>query len=207
MTSLYLQGDGKLDAHPPTAKSEHSYVYDPSHAVPTVGGNNLNLDTGPLDQQPVSTRADVLRFVSEPLEHATEVIGPLQVDLFVSTDAEDTDFIVKLIDIHSNGYEALVRDQGTRLRHYQGGYTQTRIVPRTTYPLTIDLWSTALVFNKGHRIGVLIQSSNWPRFERHTNTWEPVNSYAHAVKANNTVHVGPSHPSRITLPITRIYEV
>jgi predicted acyl esterase len=204
-TSLYLQPDGALAAHPPRSPAQRSYVYDPKAPVPTLGGNNLYLDSGPLDQRPVSARADVLRFIGEPLPSATEVVGQLTAKLWVSTDAEDTDFIVKLIDIHPDGFEALVRDQGLRLRHYKGDYSQTRTRPGEVYPIIIDLWSTALVFNKGHRIGVLVQSSNWPRFERHTNTWERLDSYDQAVKANNTVHMGSDHPSQIILPVTRIY--
>jgi predicted acyl esterase len=204
-TALYLHADGKLDGKPAKAAGQQSYVYDPKDAVPSVGGNNLAMESGPLDQRPVSHRPDVLRFIGEPLEFATEVVGHLQVDLFVSTDAEDTDFIVKLIDIHPDGNEALVRDQGARLRHYKGGFTQTRTEQGKIYPLTIDLWSTALVFNKGHRIGVLVQSSNWPRFERHTNTWDRLNNYDTAKKANNTIHMGPDHKSRITLPVTKVY--
>jgi predicted acyl esterase len=204
-TPFYFHEDGTLSLQPPKSSARRTYVYDPSAAVPTMGGNNLLTDSGPLDQRPVSARPDVLRFIGEPLEAATEVVGHLHVDLWVSTDALDTDFIVKLIDIHPNGHEALVRDQGARLRHYKGQYTQTRTEPGKVYPLTIDLWSTALVFNKGHRIGVLVQSSNWPRFERHTNTWDRVANYEQAVRASNTVHMGPGHTSRITLPITKVY--
>ena len=204
-TPLYLQQDGRLLPQAAKTAAQRSYVYDPKNAVPTVGGNNLTMDTGPMDQRPVSSRPDVLRFVSETLSAATEVVGHLNVELWVSTDAEDTDFIVKLVDIYPDGYEALIRDQGLRLRHYKGLYSQTRIEPGRIYPITIDLWSTALVFNKGHRIGLFVQSSNWPRFERHTNTWDPVPSYDQAVKATNIIHVGPDHPSRIILPVTKIY--
>jgi predicted acyl esterase len=204
-TSFYLRPDGGLSSQPSTAEAKASYVYDPNNAVPSVGGNNLSMDSGPLDQRQVSHRDDVLRFVTEPLSAPTEVVGRLAAELWVSTDAQDTDFIVKLLDIHPDGTEALVHDEGLRLRHYKGLYSQTRITPGQVYPIKIDLWSTALVFNKGHRIGICVQSSNWPRFQRHTNTWDPVPSYAEAVKATNTVYFGPSHRSRIILPITRVY--
>jgi putative CocE/NonD family hydrolase len=204
-TSFYLQADGGLATRSHGPERKLSYLYDPENAVPSAGGNNLFMDSGPLDQRPVSHRPDVLRFVGQPLTAATEVVGQIKADLWVSTDAQDTDFIVKLLDIHPDGYEALVRDQGLRLRHYQGIETQTRIVPGRVYRITVDLWSTALMFDKGHRIGVLIQSSNWPRFQRHTNTWEPVKSYAEAVKATNTIHVGGSHESCVVLPVTRVY--
>jgi len=204
-TSLYFQADGGLTRRKAAKPAQRSYVYDPKDAVPSVGGNNLFMDSGPMDQRPVSNRPDVLRFIGEPLETATEVVGNVQVRLWVSTDAQDTDFIVKLIDIHPDGYEALVHDQGFRMRHHKGLFTQTRIEPGKVYQIPVDLWSTALVFNKGHRIGVLVQSSNWPRFERHTNTWDPVAGYDHAVKATNTVHLGAAYASSITLPVTKIY--
>jgi uncharacterized protein len=200
-TSFYLQADGSLAEQPAEADALCSYIYDPLNAVPTEGGNNLFMSSGPLDQRSVSQRADVLRFIGAPLSQPVEIVGRITVDLWVSTDAEDTDFIVKLIDIHPSGYEALVRDQGLRLRHREGPERQDRVEPGRIYPIVVDLWSTALVFNKGHRIGILIQSSNWPRFERHTNTWEPASSYDEAVKANNNVHIGLQWPSRLILPV------
>jgi predicted acyl esterase len=204
-TSFYLHEGGALSSEPALGEAKASYIYDPNNAVPSVGGNNLSMDSGPMDQRKVSHRDDVLRFITEPLSSPTEIVGRVSAELWVSTDAEDTDFIVKLLDIHPDGTEALVHDEGTRLRHYKGLYSQTRILAGQVYALTIDLWSTALVFNKGHRIGICVQSSNWPRFQRHTNTWEPVASYAQAVKAKNTVYFGHQHRSRIILPITKIH--
>jgi len=198
---LFLRPDGGLGVRRPAKAGRRDYVYDPNDAVPTQGGNNLFMDSGPMDQRLVSQRPDVLRFVGEPLSAPLEVAGHVFADLWVSTDADDTDFIVKLVDIHPDGFEALVHDQGLRLRHRNGLASQERAAPGQIYPIRVDLWSTALVFNKGHRIGVFIQSSNWPRFERHTNTWEPVESYARAVKARNTVHFGAGEPSAVILPI------
>jgi predicted acyl esterase len=197
---LYLQPNGGLAPQAPGQSGSRDYAYDPYDAVPTLGGNNLAMDSGPMDQRPVSRRPDVLRFVGEPLSAPLEVAGHVFADLWVSTDAEDTDVIVKLVDIHPDGFEALVHDQGLRLRHRNGLESQARVTPGEVYPIRVDLWSTALVFDKGHRIAVLIQSSNWPRFERHANTWEPVASYAQAVKAKNTIHFGGSRASALVLP-------
>lgn len=201
---FYLQPNGGLGRGPAAAGGQNDYVYDPKSAVPTLGGNNLFMDSGPMDQRPVSVRPDVLRYVSAPLDAPLEIAGRLSAELWVSTDAEDTDFIVKVVDIHPSGYEALVRDQGLRLRHRKGLTRQDRITPGEIYPITVDLWSTALVFNKGHRIGVFIQSSNWPRFERHTNTWAPVAGYDQAKPARNRVHFGPRQNSAIVLPVLRV---
>jgi uncharacterized protein len=123
--------------------------------------------------------------------------------LAVSTDAPDTDFMVKLVDVYPNGYEALVLDQAQMLR-YRSGLTPEKAEPGKVYPITVDLWSTALVFNKGHKIAVHVTSSNSPRFEAHTNTWEAVKSYDEARTATNTVFLDGR--SKVILPVTKVYK-
>ena len=156
-----------------------------------------------MDQRKVSGRSDVLKFETEPLKYAVEIAGPVNAELAVSTDAEDTDFIVKLVDVYPNGYEALVMDQGAMLRYRVEKRGPAHPEKNKVYPVKIDLWSTALVFNAGHKIAVQVQSSNSPRFDVHSNTWSPVKSYDQAIKATNTVFLDGR--SRITLPVTKIY--
>ena len=202
-TSYYLTAAHALSTAKPSGHASLSYVSDPKNPIPAIGGNNLMMDRGPMDQRKVSSRADVLKFETEPLKQAVEIAGPLSAELAVSTDAEDTDFIVKLVDVYPNGYEALVMDQPFRLRYWKSLLKAERVEKNKTYPIKIDLWSTALVFNAGHRIEVDVQSSSAPRYEVHSNTWEPVKSYDQAVKAKNTVYLDGR--SRIVLPVTKIY--
>jgi len=202
-TSYYLTASHTLTAAKPSGHAKLSYVSDPKNPVPTAGGNNLMMDAGPMDQRPVSDRPDVLKFQTEPLKQAVEIAGPLSADLAVSTDAEDTDFIVKLVDVYPNGYEALVMDQPYRLRYWKSLLTPEHVQKNKIYPIKIDLWSTALAFNAGHRIEVLVQSSSYPRYEIHSNTWMPVKSYDQGVKATNTVYLDGR--SKIVLPVTKIY--
>jgi len=202
-TSYYLTESHSLSTAKPATTGKLSYVSDPKNPVPAIGGNNLMMDRGPMDQRIVSNRADVLKFASEPLKEAVEVIGSITAELAVSTDAEDTDFIVKLVDVYPSGYEALVMDQGSKLRYQIQKGGQARPEKNKIYPIKVDLWSTALVFNAGHKIEVLVQSTNSPRFDVHSNTWEPVKSYDQAVKATNTVALDGR--SKIVLPVTKIY--
>jgi predicted acyl esterase len=202
-TSYYLAPGGKLLMAAPPGTARVLYVYDPKNPAPTAGGNNLGLDRGPMDQRPVSARKDVLKFETAPLTSAVEIAGPLTAELVVATDAADTDFMVKLVDVYPNGYEALVNDGAFRLRYVDGFDKQTRIVAGKPYKIAVDLWSTALVFNAGHKIAVHVTSSNFPRFERHTNTWEPLASYDQSVSATNTVVLDGQ--SRVILPVTKIY--
>lgn len=198
-TSFFLQPNGGLSTQKRAAAGKDTYTYDPKNPVPTVGGNNLNLPKGPMDQRKVSGRPDVLRYETKPLESPIEIAGPLKAELSVSTDAEDTDFMVKLVDVYPDGYEALIMDQPFRLRFREGFDKQVRSEKNKIYAITVDLWSTAITFNKGHKIAVHISSSNAPRHEPHSNTWNPVNSYDQAVIAHNSVY----HTSRIVLPVTK----
>lgn len=201
----YLAAAGKLSsqatANGSSSEATSSFVYDPKDPVPTVGGNNLLLPLGPMDQRAVSGRGDVLKFETEPLAEPVEVAGQILADLIVSTDAEDTDFTVKLIDVYPNGYEALLLDQGFRLRFREGFNRMVRAEKDKPYPIQVNLWSTANAFNKGHKIAIHVSSSNAPRFEPHSNTWEPLSSYDQAPKARNTVHHSAERQSRILLPV------
>jgi uncharacterized protein len=210
VTPYYLQAGGKLSTAKPAADAGSSqaadtFVYDPQKPVPTVGGNNLMMPLGPMDQREVSGRGDVLKYETEPLAEAVEIVGPVVAELAVSTDAEDTDFMVKLVDVYPSGYEALVLDQALRLRFREGFNRMVPAEKGKIYPIKVNLWSTALVFNRGHKIAVHVSSSNAPRFEPHSNTWQPVASYEQAVKAKNTVHHGAEGASRILLPVTKTY--
>ncbi|MBI2823947.1 MAG: CocE/NonD family hydrolase [Planctomycetia bacterium] len=205
-TAYYLHADRKLSTAEPAAdEGSDTFTYDPRDPVPTVGGNNLMLPLGPMDQREVSGRADVLVFQTEPLESPVEIVGRVAAELAVSTFAEDTDFCAKLVDVYPDGYEALVLDQAFRLRYHEGFEKASRVEPGKTYPIKIDLWSTALVFNRGHRIALHVTSSNSPRFEPHSNTWEPVDNYDKAVKARNTVYHHAAAVSKLVLPVTKVY--
>jgi len=202
-TAYYLTSAHTLAAAKPSGESKLSYVYDPKDPVPAIGGNNLMMDRGPMDQRKIGNRADVLKFETEVLKQPLEITGPIKAELAVSTDAEDTDFMVKLVDIYPNGYEALVLDGAFRLRYWKSTLQPEHVEKNKVYPITVDLWSTALVFNTGHKIAVHVQSSNSPRFERHSNTWDPVKNYDQAVKATNTVVLDGR--SKIVLPVTKVY--
>jgi uncharacterized protein len=210
VTAYYLRAGHKLSTEAPRAdgsssESVDTFVYDPKNPVPTVGGNNLMLPLGPMDQREVSGRGDVVKYETEPLGAAIEIAGPVIAELAVSTDAEDTDFTVKLVDVYPNGYEALVLDQAARLRFREGFEKMLRAEKGKIYPLKVNLWSTALVFNKGHKIAIHVSSSNAPRFEHHSNTWEPLASYDQAVKANNSIYHSPGRASKLLLPVTKVY--
>src|SRR5262249_34465729 len=139
---------------------------------PTVGGPNLTLPLGPKDQREIPQRDDYLRFQTEPLADDLTIAGPVTVELFASTDAPDTDFMFKLVDVYPDGYEALILDAPIRTM-FRDGRRADQIKPMEPgkpVRLEIDLGSTAQTFEKGHRIAVHASSSNFPRFDVNPNT-------------------------------------
>ena len=200
-TSFYFTKAGSLHAEATDPASSLTYQYDPRNPVPTIGGAELFPPKGPMDQRPLKDRNDILRFETPLLEVPLEITGQVLVELSVSADVPDTSFMAKLIDIYPNGYEALVADSAIMARYWNGFDKPAPLEKGTTYKLTVDLWSTALVFDKGHRIAVHVSSSNSPRYETHPNSYLPVNSFDGAPVANNTVHVGGPHASRLILPV------
>jgi len=200
-TPLYLAGSGALNEDAPDPL-KLTYRYDPADPVPTHGGPNLVLPAGPFDQREVSGRSDVLAFQTEPLDVPIEITGRVTVRLFVSSTAPDTDFTAKLIDIYPNGREILMLDGIQRLKFRDGFEQPNPLTPGEVGELEIDLWSISLIVNKGHRIGVQISSSNFPRFEVNPNTGEDFPAEGGELYiAENTVHTGESYPSAILLPV------
>jgi putative CocE/NonD family hydrolase len=212
-TRLHLNADGRITSTPSDKDGIRSYVYDPANPTPALGGNgSYSIPVGPRDQRPLAKREDVLRFVSEPLSSPLTVVGNLKADLYVSTDAPDSQFVVKVVDIHEDGTETLIRESAAMGRYAEGLDGNTPLQAGTVYHLKVDLWSTAKVFNAGHRIGVYITSAavlegkdgkTKPVYEVHPNTFEPVNSLQAARPARQTVHFSENHPTSITLPVIK----
>jgi hypothetical protein len=199
-TSYYLMEGGKLAAAPPD-KGSVTYTYDPKDPCPTKGGQNLTIPAGPFDQRAVSNRPDVLRFATEPLDAPLEITGNVQAVLYVSTDAPDTDFAAKFVDIYPDGKEILMLDNIRRLKFHNGFDKAEPVRPGDIAELDIDLWSISLILNKGHRIGVQVSSSNYPRFEKNPNTGDDFPKEDNLRIAKNTVYMDKEHSSAIILPV------
>ncbi len=198
----YLNANQTLSARAPgPAPSAATYRFDPANPVPTFGGANLTFERGPMDQRAIGARQDYLRFQTGLLDKDVVIAGPVRVELYASTDGPDTDFVAKLVDVYPDGYEALVLDAPIRAK-FRNGRLPDEIRPMTPgapEKLTIDLWPTAITFEKGHRIAVHISSSNSPRFEVNPNTGGAAGARPRI--AANTLHMDAAHPSAIVLPV------
>jgi hypothetical protein len=202
-TAYYLSADGTLGTSAPsTSEGSLSYEFDPHNPCPTHGGQNLMIPAGPHDQRELAKRADVLGFATPPLEAPLEITGRVKARLYVSSDAPDTDFTAKLLDIYPDGRAFGMLD-GIRRLKFRRGFEKAEPLPVGEIgEIEIDLWSISLILNKGHRIGLQISSSNFPKFEINPNTGEDFPGLGEPVrKATNTIHLNALHPSALLLPV------
>jgi len=225
-TPYYLHAGGTLSTEKPS-RSESTgpthCLFDPQHPVPTLGGNissnGVLMFQGAADQRcrrdfwmcederPLSARNDVLVYETRPLDHAIEVTGRLIVKLWASSSAVDTDFTAKLVDVYppnhdfSAGVDLNVADSIVRGRYRDSLEHATLMKPGEVYSFTIEMYPTALVFQRGHRIRLDISSSNFPRFDVNPNTGEPLNNNRRRAVADNAIYHDAQHPSEILLPV------
>jgi hypothetical protein len=203
--NYYVTADHGLTTTPPTVvDAKLSYKFDPAHPVPTVGGANLTFERGPMDQRAIPDRPDYLRFETPALDHDVAIAGHVSVDVWGATDGPDTDFMAKLVDVYPDGYEALVLDAPIRARYRDGRMPDQikMMTPGAPEKLTIDMWNTAITFEKGHHIELVITSSNAPRFDVNQNNGaEPGDKTTSPRIATNSIYLDKTHPTSIVLPV------
>lgn len=202
--AYYLTADRKLSTTRPGEERSFGYNYDPRNPVPTTGGPQLTLPAGARDQREVEKRHDVLVFSTEPLAEPVEVTGRVTLNLYVSSDCPDTDFVGKLCDVYPDGRSYNVCEGILRARFRKSFSKPEMMEPGKIYKVPVDLWSTSIVFNRGHRIRVHVTSSNAPGWDPNPNTGEPFRASSRIRVARNTVYFGGKHASHIVLPVAKV---
>jgi putative CocE/NonD family hydrolase len=201
------RGGGLLSWDAPPAESQPDrYRYDPNMPVPSVGGSNCcgaPTPSGPVDQRPVESRHDVLVYTSGNLDEEIEVTGPLKMTLYASSDAPDTDFVAKLVDVYPDGRAINLAEGIVRARYRESLSRPKPMEAGKTYAFEIDMLATSNVFLKGHRIRLDVTSSHFPQFDRNPNTGEPFGTSAKVRVALQTIQHSSSYPSHILLPVVR----
>ncbi len=200
-----LFGHGRLTRAAPGKPVPDRFTYDPTNPVPSVGGGVCCTGGaqagGAEDQRGVETRADVLVYTSPPFDEPVEVSGPVTVTLFVSSDAPDTDFTAKLVDVAPDGTAWNLDETIMRARYREGWDKQVFMKPGEVYPITMTPMVTGNLFLPGHRLRIEISSSNFPRFARNLNTGGRNYDEADPRIAHNTVWRGGAHASFVTLTV------
>jgi hypothetical protein len=192
-------GDGSLSLEVPSDGTADRFVYDPRD--PLMSLYNANGHDEPRDLRVLDHRRDVLVYRTEPLKEPLEVTGCPVLTLFASSTAPDTDFIVKLVDVHPDGFAQGLCYGIVRARFRDGLDRASPITPGKVYEYAIELLPTSNLFREGHRIRVDVSSSDFPNFDRNHNTGRDDWADPELAVAHQTVLHGPDHPSRITLPV------
>jgi len=197
-------GDGTLDRSLPSTEPVDSYVYDPLDPVPTTGGRSMiDVPTGVEDQARVEERQDVLVYSTARLAEDVVLTGPVSLTLYASSDAPDTDFTAKLVDVEPDGYCANIAEGLVRARYRKGRDREDFLEPNEVTEFQIDLWDMAHTFKANHRIRLEVSSSNFPRFDRNLNSrvTPALGSAEDVRKAVQQVFHNGEYASKLNLPI------
>jgi len=203
-----LVGDGALVIAPPAADKPDTFTYDPMNPVPSYGGNvcctGTAVQAGAFDQRKMEAREDVLVYTFEPFKEGTELSGPIVPTLYVSSDAKDTDFTVKVLDVYPDGRAYNLDESIQRLR-YRDGYDKPLawMEPGKVYKVTLQPLNTSNYFEAGHQLRIEVSSSNFPRFDRNLNTGGNNYDEDKGVVAHNSVHHSKQYPSQVTFTVVK----
>lgn len=225
VTPYYLHAGGRLAPDQPAGDGPAlSYDFDPANPVPTIGGTITSGEPimvgGAFDQRedarffgvqhpglPLAARHDVLVFQTEPLDEDVAVIGPVTARLHVSSSCPDTDFTLKLVDVHPpnedypDGFAMNLTDGVLRCRYRDSWEKPALMEPGQVYAITIRAFATCNLFKRGHRIRLDVSSSNFPKYDVNPNTGEPEGRANLKRVATNTVHLGGNRASHVELSI------
>ena len=205
---FYPAKDGSLSLEIPQ-EAQETFTFNPLLPVPTVGGNMLfgfTTGAGPKDQKNnVWERDDVLTFISPAFDEPYDLFGNMKLHLVASSEAKDTDFTGKLVDIYPDGRRILISDGILMARHRNSFSSEDMLEPGYIYDLVVDLNYTAYTIAPGHKLGLAVSSSNYPKYKANPNTGDPVhsNSLLEMKIVDNTIHYGGSHPTTLILPVRR----
>jgi hypothetical protein len=196
-TRYYLQSGQQLaptqpDAHAPPDQ----YRYNPSDPTPSIGGPLMNPGGGPRDNRALETRPDLLCYTTEPLHEDLEVIGNIDLELYVHSTLKHTDFFGRLCDLHPDGQSINICDGLLRI---EGGRGEPQ--PDGTLRIVISMWATAHCFRRGHCLRLQIASGAHPRWSRNLGTGEPIATGTAGVIAEQSIYHDSTHPSALVLPI------
>ena len=203
-----LNGDGTMSTTPSKADKPDLFSYDPMKPVTSHGGNvccqGNAVVPGSLDQRKMEARPDILVYTSEPFKEGTELSGPIVPTLYVSSDAKDTDFTVKIIDVYPDG-RAYNLDESIQRMRYRDGYDKPLVWMEKgkVTKVTLQPLNTSNYFPPGHRLRIEVSSSNFPRFDRNLNTGGNNYDETQGVVAHNVVHHSAQYPSALTVTVVK----
>jgi len=202
-----VDGDGRLDPAVPGGEPYDIFACDPGYPVPSSGGRSCCpaelAPMGPRCQLGIEARPDVLVYTGPALAKDLTVIGPVDAVLYAASTADDTDFTVKLVDVHPDGRAINLVDGILRTSFRDGAENPTPIEPDRVYRYAFRVGHTANTFKAGHRVRVEISSTNFPMYERTLNHFRRAHDGGyHAMRtATQRLFHDAERPSHVVLPV------
>lgn len=196
-------GDGSLETKSPKGKDWDQFTYDPSDPVLTNGGANFHFFPGQLgikDQTELEKRKDVLVYTSETIKDEMAIIGTPKFIFHASSSAPDTDFTAKLILLAPDGTAMNICDGIVRARHRKGMDQVDLLEAGKVYPFEIQLGTTAFKVPAGYKLRLEVSSSNFPKYNRNTNTLEDPFYAKNYATAEQRIYHSEKYPSLLVLP-------
>ena len=205
--SLFLLSGGSLIEGPyPLTFAEvepDTIIYDPRNPSPTIGGSRFNpfvpsTPIGPMDiSVSVEGRSDALIFSSEALMDNLVITGKSEIILFVSSDRKDTDIAVRLCDVYPDG-RSIILTQGIKRMRFRNSYESDELLENgKIYPVSVELSDLAHTFLKGHKMRLVVTSSNYPMFDINLNNGGALYEAGDTLTATNLIYANNDFQSRI----------
>jgi putative CocE/NonD family hydrolase len=173
------------------------YTYDPDDPTPSIGGPVMSVSAGRVDNTGLESRSDVLTYTSALLEESLEVIGNVSLRLFTKSSVEHCDYFARLLDVHPDGKSINICDGLARVKPGSGG-----LLPDGSRMIEIDMWATAVKFQVGHRIRLMVSSGAHPRYYRNLGSDESLTTTTKIVRSEHSIYHDPDHRSCLLLPVT-----
>ena len=178
---------------------------NPASPVPSFGGANLPIETvidaGPYDQALSTIHPNVMTLSTGALMSNIPLAGPIKVELFVETDAADTDIMVRIADKYPDGTYMLIADSAVRLSWYLHTYTiWPEVTPGQVYQVNLEVGQRAYNIESGHELVLMLQSTNYPRYDINPGNGDTFYTGVNGVIQHNTVHYGTGNLSRLIIP-------
>ena len=200
-TAYYLHQDKSLTTSGPNeAGAVVTYLADPLHPAKIPNPRGF---PGAADARHVEEQAEVRTFTTEPLTSPVEWTGIVKTELFVTSTAKDSDFIVRVSDVYPDGRSILLVDYVRRGRYREGFEREVFFEPGQVEKVAFDVGWISQIFAKGHCIRVTVTSTGAPFFEPNPNTGEPLALEFPTKTEVSTIglQVNPTHSSRVLAPL------
>lgn len=197
---LFLAAGGALTAAPEES-GESSYEYDPLHPNGVPFDIHAPIWEPPLDLNGLESQNGVITWTSEPLAGPLTVRGWGEAELYAATDGEDTEWHAKLADVDAEGRALCVAWGCLRASHADDPSSPEALTPNEVKRYAIELSPSFHTFEAGHRVRLVLASSEYPWFARNLNRFGPIAHQAEPRTAHNTVYFGAARPSRLGLTV------